>query len=143
MTRAKGGHNRVFARPPHEDNGYIRVYVDDNDFFRPMAMAKGAHGGWIKEHRLVMARHLGRCLQKWEIVHHKNGDKSDNRIENLELAMPGGHAIAHGKGYKDGYRKGLYDAHEKRIRELEARVTMLEAENALLKTRLTPDGRTA
>jgi hypothetical protein len=58
---------------------YIKVHSQQN--------------GWALEHRVVMADHIGRPLLATETVHHRNGVRADNRIENLSLRQG-----AHGAG---------------------------------------------
>ena len=94
--------------------GYIQVKLSHDNFFYPMVDANK----YVLEHRLIMAQSLGRCLSAWEKVHHKNGIKEDNRIDNLELTTNAQHITDHHKGYNDGYQKGLIDGSSKQIAEL-------------------------
>lgn len=70
-------------------DGYVLVLVQPDSPFRAMS----GDTPYVMEHRLVMAKSLGRPLEKSETVHHINGNRSDNRIENLQLRQGN-----HGRG---------------------------------------------
>lgn len=72
----KGGKNKTTY-------GYIEVLLEKDSPYFSMANS----GGYVLEHRLVMAQRLGRPLTKSESVHHINGIKDDNADKNLELRM--------------------------------------------------------
>jgi len=68
-------------RQPKHSQGYRRIWVHPKDIFH--SMADKSH--YVMEHRMVMAVFLDRLIHSYETVHHKNGIRDDNRIENLEL----------------------------------------------------------
>ncbi len=63
------------------DKGYILIWVEPDSVFASMRK----RDNHVYEHRLVMAQYLGRPLKRWEMVHHINHIRDDNRIENLQL----------------------------------------------------------
>jgi hypothetical protein len=72
-----------------DQNGYLSVRFstlskEEQQKFQSMVINYAGFPA-IRQHRLVMARHIGRPLIEKENVHHINGQRADNRIENLEL----------------------------------------------------------
>jgi HNH endonuclease len=78
--RAKGQELR-----PLQPKGNGHVTVHGYRLISKMGHPNAYPNGKIPEHRWVVAEHLGRPLLPTEDVHHKNGNRLDNRIENLEL----------------------------------------------------------
>ena len=75
-------------------DGYVLLLVREDDPLYPMAQMKTTDARYCFEHRLVMARHLGRLLRDDETVHHVDDrDRQNNDISNLQLRQG-----KHGKG---------------------------------------------
>lgn len=100
-------------------DGYVSVTLGKDSPFYGMVNKSGN----LLEHRLVMAEHLGRCLEPWEVVHHKNGSRGDNRSVNLELVS-------------DQAAHLMVEAQAKAIRLLQAQVAALSKRIVVLEDQL-------
>lgn len=84
---ANSGNFKGYVQRTQE--GYIKRRVPGH----PCADSKG----YVLEHRLVVEKHLGYFLPKGFVVHHLNGVKDDNRIDNLAVLTVGAHSAMHGR----------------------------------------------
>jgi len=110
-----------------QSNGYFLIKLQPDDFFYPSRNRQG----YVFEHRLVVAKALGRCLHSWEIIHHKGNkypvgsieNKQDNRYpKNLQLVMEGQH--------------NQISILERKMELQAQRITLLEAEIVSLRRQL-------
>jgi len=103
--------------------GYVLVNLEElsqkDREFAKMLLNKGDKPNRISQHRFVMAKHLNRRLKDYEIVHHKNGVKTDNRLENLELLTTKSHHAGHGDFYYQKWQEA-----ESKIVKLENKLKM-------------------
>ena len=74
-------------------SGYIYLYMPE----QPNAIKKGRY---IAENRYNLEQKIGRLLKRYEVAHHINGNKRDNRLENLEVLTNSEHNKHHAKSRK-------------------------------------------
>lgn len=75
-----------------DKRGYRWLYVNENGKKRAR-----------REHRVIVEQSIGRRLEPWEVVHHKDGNPSNNAIENLEVIEFGAHTAEHHAGTRKSY----------------------------------------
>lgn len=95
-----------------EKQGYILIYQPAHPYHDK--------DGYVREHRLVMEKEIGRYLDPKEVIHHINGIKNDNRKENLRLFSNSSghtkHEIENGNIPLDYWRgKKLSEEHRKKV----------------------------
>lgn len=131
--KKNGGHNAKDESWWQNEKGYIegRVTIDGVKVR-------------VKQHRWIIEKHLGRKLEAHEDVHHINGIKNDNRIENLQVLCHSEHAKVtnNERKYKSGYTLNLSDQeierrkdHMKKIGEQHGAANLIAARAALAKAR--------
>lgn len=85
----KGEKNPIFKGKRINPRGYILNYHPEHP--------NCDQDGYILEHRYVMSKHLGRALENWEVVHHKDHNRKNNDLSNLEVMSWSDHTKMHNK----------------------------------------------
>lgn len=87
--------------------------------YKKLSLGKDDKGKriFIDEHRKVMEDYLGRKLTRYEVVHHKDGNKNNNKIDNLVVMSLSEHSKMHQTGIKRSVetRKKISEANKNRI----------------------------
>lgn len=94
----KHGHNARGANNGHWSGGKIKHSEGYIQIYNPNNPRCDSHG-YVMEHRLVYEEYYKCCLLKWIDIHHINGNRQDNRIENLEAITRSEHGGFHSKRY--------------------------------------------
>jgi len=132
LTR-KGKDHPAWKGGSFISNGYSYIYKPGHP-----NTTRANMGRYVGEHTYVMAKHIGRPLFKNEIVHHKNGIKTDNRIKNLELCLREDHLPGQSVKDKIKYAIEIINKYKPEMftlcRECHQRHTETESDNRLLKS---------
>ena len=107
LSEAKIGekHPRWKGKRLVSKEGYIHIFCKNHPYANVSRR--------VKEERLIMEEHLDRYLRSEEIIHHKNGDKQDNHLENLQIVSSSEHSRLHtiGKHHSEQTRQKMRESH--------------------------------
>ena len=87
--KRKIGLSNLKSEKKIDSNGYVHIYNPQH----PFCNAKK----YVREHRLIIEKQIGRYLHKWELVHHINEIRNDNRVENLRIVSKSEHEKIHSR----------------------------------------------
>jgi hypothetical protein len=122
--RGKGSHRWINGRYI-DSRGYVIIRIQPDDPYYKMSKS-----GAILEHRYLYAKEIAhRCLESWEVVHHINHDRGDNKLENFGLLTPETH-------HPYNILQTQVNRFRQEIINLRTINASLEAENVVLKKQL-------
>jgi len=90
--------------------GYINVYIGPKNSNKRQYTGERDYCGSIREHVFIMEEYLERSLKKGEVVHHIDGNKTNNNLDNLQVMSVADHNNCHGKSKEvifDLYKQGI------------------------------------